>query len=526
VNPATTGPPRQAFLSTWAKELPDRPAVVMTESGQSLTYRELDQRSNQFAHALRAAGIRRGEHIAYLLENSTRVFDVVWGAYRAGCYYTPVNCRFNADEVEYVVRDSGAVALVVSARFRDVAEQVAARVPGLRLRLATGGPVDGYASYDELVGSRPSTPIADESPGCRMLYSSGTTGRPKGVKRPLPTGTLDAIDPWLSTQARLYGWTGETRYLCPAPLYHGAGLWWTTAMHRLCASAHVMERFDAQGFLASIERYRITSTQVVPTMFVRLLRLPEASRTLYDLGSLTSVIHAAAPCPVEVKEAMIAWLGPIVVEYYAASEGNGSTFITTDEWRSHKGSVGRAVVGIPHIVGEDGTELPPGEVGVVYFQSTTGEVFEYHNDPGKTRGSRLENGWSTTGDMGYLDEEGYLYLTDRSSHMIISGGVNIYPQEAENVLATHDLVEDVAVIGVPNAEFGEEVKAVVQLRAGVGAGPAVEAELVAYCRERLAHYKCPRSVDFVDALPRGENGKLYKLALRKSYWEGRESLVV
>jgi len=303
---------------------------VVVETGESLSYRQLDERSNQFAHVLRGAGVHRGGHVAYLLENSARCFEVVWGAYRAGCYYTPVNCRLTADEVEYVVRDSGAAVLVVSARFRDVAEQVASRVSGLRLTLATGGRVDGYASYDEVVAASPVTSVEDESPGCRMLYSSGTTGRPKGVKRPLPTGELGAVDPWLSTQARLYGWTGETRYLCPAPLYHGAGLWWTTAMHRLGATAYVMERFDARGFLSAVERYGITSTQVVPTMLVRLLRLPQDVRAAHDVSSMTSLIHAAAPCPVEVKEAVIDWLGPVVFEYFAASEGNGSTSITTE----------------------------------------------------------------------------------------------------------------------------------------------------------------------------------------------------
>ncbi|MDQ0382817.1 acyl-CoA synthetase [Amycolatopsis thermophila] len=523
MTPTATGP-RQAFLSTWAAERPDRPAVVMTGTGETLTYRQLDERSNRFAHALRAAGATRGTHIAYLLDNSPRVFEVAWGAYRAGCYYTPVNTRFTADEVAYVVRDSGAAVLVASARFRDVAEQVAERVPGLRLSLATGGDIDGYESYDEVLRRFPATPVADESPGCRMLYSSGTTGAPKGVKRPLPSGSLGATDPWLTTQARLYGWTGDTRYLCPAPLYHGAGLWWTTAMHRLGATAYVMEKFDARAFLETVQRHRITSTQLVPTMFVRLLRLPEDTRRGFDVSSLTSAIHAAAPCPVEVKEAMIDWWGPIVFEYFAATEGNGSTSITTGEWLRHKGSVGKAVVGIPHVVGADGTELPPGEVGLVYFESTTGEVFEYHNDPDKTRAARLGS-WSTTGDMGYLDSEGYLYLTDRSSHMIISGGVNIYPQEAENVLATHEAVDDVAVIGVPDPEFGEQVKAVVVPRPGVAAGPDLEAALVAWCRDRLAHYKCPKSVDFVDALPRGDNGKLYKLRLREAYWEGHSSVI-
>lgn len=514
------------FLERYASRWPAKAAVVMTESGESTSYAELNQRSTQFAHALRAAGLARGSHIAYLLENSPRCFEVIWGAYRSGLYYTPLNTRLNADEVAYILDDSGAEAFVASSTFASVATEAMRKCrTKIKLAISGGGSFDGFQSYGDVVLAQPGNTFDDESPGSGMMYSSGTTGHPKGVERSLPSAPFDAPDPWLEWLGRLYDWSVETRYLCPAPLYHGAGLWYTTAQHRIGATAFVMEKFDAEEFLAAIEKHRITCAQVVPTMLIRLLRLPADTRQRYDLSSLTHLIHAAAPCPIWAKEQVIDWLGPIVYEYYAATEANGYCWIDTEDWMAHKGSVGRAIVGTPHIVGEDGRELPAGSSGVVYFESR-GEPFRYHNDDAKTRESRHPSGWTAVGDMGYLDDDGYLYLTDRKSHMIISGGVNIYPQEVENVLAGHPAVADVAVIGVPNDEFGEEVKAVVQLRSPESADVVLSAELIDYCRDHLAHYKCPRSVDFVAALPRGENGKLYKRELRDPYWEGRSSSLV
>jgi fatty-acyl-CoA synthase len=358
-----------------------------------------------------------------------------------------------------------------------------------------------------------------------MLYSSGTTGRPKGVRKQLP-GTAfgdPASAPAQIAQgmARL-GFSAGAVYLSPAPLYHSAPLVYSMSLHRLGGTAVVMERFDPGQCLELIERYRVTHAQFVPTMFTRLLRLPRAERERYDLSSLRLVMHAAAPCPVAVKRQMLDWWGPVICEYYAGTEDIGNTFITAQEWLAHPGSVGRPMMEC-HVVGEDGRELPPGQPGVVYFAG--GRPFEYHNDPAKTQSIMNERGWRTLGDIGYLDADGYLYLTDRQAHMIISGGVNIYPQEAENVLAGHPAVADVAVIGVPDEEMGEAVKAVVQCLDPAAAGPELAAGLLAFCRSELASYKCPRSVDFTDELPRDPNGKLYKRLLRERYWQGHASLI-
>jgi acyl-CoA synthetase (AMP-forming)/AMP-acid ligase II len=356
-----------------------------------------------------------------------------------------------------------------------------------------------------------------------MLYSSGTTGRPKGVKpapSKAPLGTGEALTKLV---CGLFGAGPESVYLSPAPLYHSAPLRYCMQFHRIGGTVVVMERFDAEGALAAIERHRVTHSQWVPTMFVRMLKLPEETRRRYDLSSLEVAVHAAAPCPIPVKEQMMEWWGPIIHEYYAGTEGNGFCYASPQDWLAHKGTVGRAVTAELHIVDEDGNELPVGEEGGVYFGGRGVQDFEYHNDPEKTAAGRLPNGWSTLGDIGRVDEDGFLYLTDRKANMIISGGVNIYPQETENVLTMHPKVVDVAVFGVPNPDFGEEVKAVVQPIDPREAGEALERELIAYCRERLADVKCPRSIDFRDELPRHPTGKLYKRLLKDEYWKGRGS---
>jgi long-chain acyl-CoA synthetase len=386
------------------------------------------------------------------------------------------------------------------------------------------GAAEGYEPYEDRIAEQPPTPIEDESEGLDMLYSSGTTGRPKGIRLPLPEVPVGSPTPVLALSQALYGFGEDSVYLSPAPLYHSAPLRFTMAVHRLGATVVVMEHFDPLEFLRLIERHRVTHTQVVPTMFVRLLKLDPAERERYDLSSLKACVHAAAPCPVPIKEQMIEWWGPIIHEYYAGTEGNGFTAINSEDWLDHKGSVGRALVGEIHIVGEDGSERGPGEPGTIYFGG--GAEFEYHNDPEKTASSRDDRGWSTLGDVGYLDDDGYLYLTDRKAYMIISGGVNIYPQEAENVLTMHPKVADVAVIGVPNEEFGEEVKAIVQPMDMADAGPTLERELIDFCRQHLAGLKCPRSVDFEEELPRAPTGKLYKRLLRDRYWEGHATRIL
>ncbi|MEU8275361.1 acyl-CoA synthetase [Microbispora bryophytorum] len=497
---------------------PDKPAVIMAGSGRVITFRELDEESNRLAHLLRAAGLKPGDHIAFMLENHPLFLVIAWAAHRSGLYYTAISSRLQADELTYIVDNCGARVFISSAKLAGVASAVTEATPGVELRLMVDGLAPGFASYEEAVAGRPVTPLDDECQGADMLYSSGTTGRPKGVKPPLSRAPLEAPGALVQLIQFLFAPSADSVYLSPAPLYHAAPLRFSMSFQRLGATVVVMERFDPEEALALVERHRVTHAQWVPTMFVKMLKLPEEVRRRYDLSSLGCAVHAAAPCPVEVKERMMEWWGPIVHEYYAGTEGNCFLYAGPEDWLAHKGTVGRPLLGVTHVLDDDGAELPPGEHGTVYFSD--GPKFEYHGDPGKTASVRdpKGRGWTTLGDIGYVDEDGFLYLTDRRSYMIISGGVNIYPQEAENVLAMHPKVADVAVFGVPDPEMGEQVKAVVQPADPAGAGPALEAELIAYCRERLAHYKCPKSVDFRDELPRHPTGKLYKRLLRDEYW--------
>jgi acyl-CoA synthetase (AMP-forming)/AMP-acid ligase II len=498
--------------------LPDRgaaPAVIMADSGVTVTYAELDERSKRVAQLFRAGGLRPGDHIAVLLENHPRYFEVFWGAQRAGLYTTPINWHLKAEEAGYILEDCGATALVTSAALGGVAKDLEPHLGAVSIRLMVDGVIDGYQSYEEAIAAFPAEAAVDEVEGTFMFYSSGTTGRPKGIKTALsgvPFGSGGGALIMLIQQ--MYGFSAETVYLCPAPLYHAAPLGWSTAAQRLGAAVVVMEKFDAARALELVEQHRVTHAQFVPTHFIRMLKLPDAERAAHDTSSLQMVVHAAAPCPVEVKQKMIEWWGPIIHEYYAGSEGNGFCAISTEQWLAHPGSVGTPILGTLHILDEDGAPVETGGVGQVWFESAM--RFEYHNDPAKTAEAFNDRGWSSLGDIGYLDEDGFLYLTDRASHMIISGGVNIYPQEVENILALHPAVVDVAVIGVPNAEMGEEVKAVVI--PADEASPELADELLAYCRTRLAHYKCPVSVDFVDELPRLPTGKLLKRELRSRYW--------
>jgi acyl-CoA synthetase (AMP-forming)/AMP-acid ligase II len=503
------------FPGTYAERTPDKPAIIMASSGQTVTYRQLEDRSNQLAQALYSFGLRRGDHIALLTENNERYHEVCWGAQRSGLYYTAINNHLTAEEIAYIINDCGARVLITSKPMEAAATELISLTPRVERRLAMGGSVPGYESYEEMVEAFPAERLKEESEGLGMLYSSGTTGRPKGVKGALgdePFGSTNSI---VDLELKL-GFNENSVYLSPAPLYHAAPLVYTMSALRLGVTVIVMERFEAEEALRLIERYRATCGQFVPTMFVRMLKLPEEVRKSYDVSSMKMAIHAAAPCPVEVKQQMIEWWGPVIWEYYAGTEGNGMTFIGPQDWLAHPGSVGLPVIGEAHILDEEGNELPPGQPGIIWFNG--GREFQYHNDPQKTLSSYNDKGWSTLWDIGYLDEKGYLYLTDRKSFMIISGGVNIYPQEVENVLVLHPKVADVAVIGVPHPEFGEEVKALVQPRNMAEAGPALEQELIDFCRRKLAHYKCPKSVDFEAELPRSPTGKLYKRLLRDRYW--------
>ena len=510
--------------STVARHHPNKPAVVMAGSGATLSFAELVARANQGAHLMRTLGLKPGDHLAVLMENNIRFYEVYWAAMSAGLYFTPISTHLSAAEAAYIANDCGAHVLVSSAAMQELALQLPALCPGMQAFLAVDAAFGAFRPWEEAIASQPTTAIADEVGGHNMLYSSGTTGQPKGIKVPFANNPIGTMVPIMAQFTRTLAYDENTVYLSPAPLYHAAPLAFSTAVQRMGGTVVVMDRFDPQAFLAMVERHRVTHTQVVPTMFVRMLKLPQAVRTRYDLSSLQCALHAAAPCPVEVKQQMIDWWGPCIVEQYSGSEGSGCTFITSSEWLSHRGSVGRALLNTVRIVGEDGELQPAGVPGAIYFEGS--RRFAYHNDPGKTDDVFNDKGWSTMGDVGYLDEEGYLYLTDRKAYMIISGGVNIYPQEAEGVLTLHPKVVDVAVFGVPNADFGEEVKAVVQPLDMGEAGPALEAELLAYCRARLAALKCPRSIDFEAQLPRQDNGKLYKRLLRDRYWVGRNSRLV
>jgi acyl-CoA synthetase (AMP-forming)/AMP-acid ligase II len=499
---------------------PNKPAIILEPSGEVISYQQLDERSNQLAHLLRSFGLRRGDAIALCMENNGRFHEICWGAQRSGLYYTAASSRLTPGELAYIVEDCGAKVLILSHAKKDLAAALSSGLPNVQRRLMVGGTIEGWESYEDAVAGQPTTPIPDESEGADMLYSSGTTGRPKGVRVPLPEGEFGSNAGGVGTLAQfLYGFTADSRYLSPAPLYHAAPLRYTMACHRIGATVVVMESFDPVACLALIQEHRITHGQFVPTMFIRMLKLDEAERKAYDVSSITCAIHAAAPCPIPIKEQMIEWWGPVIYEYYAGTEGNGFCAITSEEWLQHKGSVGKNLLGQIHIVGDDGEELPPGEAGTIFFEG--GARFEYHNDPEKTKGSYNDKGWSTLGDIGYVDPEGYLYLTDRKANMIISGGVNIYPQEAENVLTMHPKVADVAVFGVPNEDFGEEVKAVVQPVSMAEAGPELEQELLEFVRSQLSPIKCPRSIDFREELPRHPTGKLYKRLLRDEYWKGQ-----
>jgi long-chain acyl-CoA synthetase len=510
------------YLPDYAAATPDKPAMISADSGEVLTFGALNEASNRMAQLLHARGLRRGDHLAILMENNLHFMEPVWAGFRSGLYVTTVNRYLPPDEAAYVVNDCGAKAIVTSYEKRETAAGLAALIPDCPIRLMVGGTIPGWESYEEALAAASPEPLAEEWIGDSMLYSSGTTGRPKGILRPLPQ--LSAADAFkMRQQGNQYGYSQDTVYLSPAPLYHAAPLAFVLGVLSFGGTVVMMERFDAEQALKMIEKYHVTHSQWVPTMFVRMLKLPEEARKAYDLSSLKIAVHAAAPCPVEVKRQMIEWWGPILFEYYAGTEGSGATYITSEDWLKHPGSVGKAGVGILHVCDEDGNDLPPGEAGLIYFEREVA-TFEYHNDPAKTRAARhpQHDNWNALGDVGYLDEEGYLYLTDRQAFMIISGGVNIYPQAIEDALITHPKVGDVAVFGVPDAEMGEAVKAVIEPAPGQEPTDELAAELLDYARSKLAHYMAPRSLDFIVEMPRLPTGKLYKRLLRDTYWQDRK----
>ena len=513
----------------WATVFPDKPAVIDAATGAVRTYGELNDRSNQLAQLMWARGLRRGDHVSILMENHIAYFDVVWAAMRSGLYLTTVNRYLTGEEAGYIVDNSESKVLVTSRALAEAASEIKPHAPQCATYLMVDGAIDGFEDFDAAIGAYPAEPLAEEPAGSFMLYSSGTTGRPKGILRPLVEGQSIAEDnPAVAGLLRaLWGVDENTVYLSPAPLYHSAPVGFCQGMQAVGGTVVMMRRFDPVQALEAIDRYEVTHSQWVPTMFTRMLKLPEGERSGFDLSSHKVAIHAAAPCPPEVKRQMLDWWGPILYEYYAGTELNGFTHCGPEEWLAHPGTVGKSILGVIHICDEDGNELPTGEPGIVYFELPM-VAFEYLKDPEKTKDAQHPEhaNWSALGDVGYLDEEGYLYLTDRATFMIISGGVNIYPQEIEDAMVMHPKVADVAVIGVPNPEMGEEVKAVVQPVEGVTPDEALAEELVAYAREHIAHYKCPKSVDFRDELPRLPTGKLYKRLLKDEYWGKTGSRIV
>jgi len=510
------------YIGTRAQQTPDKPAVVNASTGQFLTYRELDRRSVQIASLLREHGLQRGDRVAVFMENHLEYMAVVWAALRAGLYAVPINRYFNLDELVYVLDDCGAKAVFASFSQSATAGQIADQVPACGLRVMVGGCVPGWQPYEALVEQQGSASLLDESMGATMSYTSGTTGRPKGVLRPLQDGPAALQWPGWHETGGLYGFDASTVYLSPAPFYHAAPMRFARATHMAGGTLVFMEKFDAELSLQLIERYRVTHSQWVPTMFVRMLKLDDAVRSRYDLSSQRVAIHAAAPCPVDVKRRMIDWWGPIIDEYYGSSDGNGITSISCQEWLDHPGSVGRARPEQVKICAEDGTEQPPGVPGLIYLVGY-GPLPQYLNDPVKTKAARhaQHDNWITGGDVGYIGEDGFLYLTDRKAFTIISGGVNIYPQAIEDALIEHPLVGDAAVFGVPNDEMGEEVKALVELTTGTPGSDALARQLIAYCATKMARYMVPRSLEFVEQLPRTPTGKLMKKELRDKYWAGR-----
>ncbi len=506
---------------------PDRAAFIMAGTGETVSYAELEARANRLAHLLRAHGLQRLDHFSIFMENNNRYLEACAAGERTGLYYTCVNSYLKADELAYILNNSESRVLITSASRSEVAREALKQCPRVTLALIVDGPGNDpvFQDYATAVAGFPATPIADERLGTPMLYSSGTTGRPKGIVRPLPDNPPSEPLPLFHFLNKLWRYRPDMIYLSPAPLYHSAPQAAVSLTIRNGGTVVIMEHFDPEQYLALVPRYKVSHSQLVPTMFSRMLKLPEAVRTTYDLSSLEIAVHAAAPCPAQVKEQMIAWWGPIIHEYYGATEGLGFTACDSAEWLAHRGSVGRVLLGDLHILDESMQPCPKGVSGEIWFKTAT--PFEYFNDPERTAQSRSADGtMSTVGDVGYVDDDGFLYLTDRSTFMIISGGVNIYPQECENLLITHPKVADAAVFGVPNEDLGEEVKAVVQPMPGVVAGPELAAELIAFCNEHLSRQKVPRSIDFMDELPRLPTGKLYKKGLRDTYWGDRKSRIL
>src|SRR5258707_10476116 len=506
---------------------PLQPAFIMATSGEAVTYADLEAGSNRVGHLFRGVGVKGLDDYAIFMENNSRYLEACGAGERSGLYYTCVNSYLTPAELAYIVNNSESRVLITSVAKLDIAREALKQCPKVELCIVA----DGGSESARIVGLRevttglPKNPISDESVGTAMLYSSGTTGRPKGIVRPLAEQPPAQQLPLFGFLQKLWHYREGMIYLSPAPLYHSAPQAAVNLTIRMGGTVIIMEHFDPERYLELIERWGVTHSQLVPTMFSRMLKLPEETRNRYDLSSLEIAIHAAAPRPAMVKDDMIKWWGSIIHEYYGATEGLGFTACNSEEWLAHRGTVGKVLLGDLHILGENMQPCPVGTPGTVWFKTAT--PFEYFNDPNKTKEARSPDGsMSTVGDVGYVDSDGYLYLTDRATFMIISGGVNIYPQECENLLITHPKIADAAPFGVPNADLGEEVKAVVQPMPGVLPGPDLADELILFCSEKLSRQKVPRSIDFENELPRLPTRKLYKRLLRDRYWADKTSRIL
>ena len=503
------------YPGTFAITKPNHPAVIFTSTGEIVTYKQLNERSNQLAHLLKSCSLKPGDVVAIFMENLPEYIDVAWACQRSGLYYCAISTYLQTNEIGYILNDCKPKVLITSDYKYEVAKAAVEMADSVTAKFIVGDSRESFVSLAEAMSTFPTTNIETEAEGSDLLYSSGTTGKPKGVKMPLSFGEIGTNVAIKFLLSALYSANESSIYLSPAPLYHAAPLRFTLSMHRIGGTTLIMDKFSPEEYLMAVEKYRATHSQVVPTMFIRLLKLDKSIRERYDVSSLKCVIHAAAPCPIPIKEQMIDWFGPIIHEYYAGTEGNGFVAVDSYDWLKHKGTVGKPLIGKVHILDEEENEVTQGVDGSVYFDG--GARFEYLNDPEKTKKSRSKQGYSTLGDVGHLDKDGFLYLTDRKAYMIISGGVNIYPQEAENLLATHEKVADVAVFGIPDPDLGEQVKAVVQPIDFALADEGLENELLEFCRQNLSHVKCPKSIDFLPELPRLPTGKLYKRLLRDSY---------
>jgi long-chain acyl-CoA synthetase len=502
---------------------PDKAAIIMAKTGERVTYRELDQRSNQGAWLMQAGRLKPGDAIGIFMHNSPRYMEIMWSAQRSGLFYVGIPTRLKANELLFILQDAVVRVLFYSADLTNIVQEAAREMPELQIFEVDGTP-GATQSFEAARANFPVTPIENQSAGQDLLYSSGTTGWPKGISLPKRDVAFDVDMPVTTLVQNLYGFDSNTVYLNPAPLYHSAPLRFTAAVEQLGGTTVIMERFDPEAALELIEKYRVTHAQWVPTHFVRILKLPTEIREKYDMSSLKCAVHAAAPCPIEIKERMIDWWGSIVHEYYSSTELHGFTNVTAEEWLTHRGTVGRAIIGKIRICDDDGNPLPPQREGLIYFED--GNPIKYRNDPKKTQEAHNQYGWATVGDIGRVDEEGFLYLTDRQSFMIISGGVNIYPQEIENLLITHPKVADAAVIGAPDEDMGERVVAVVQPANWIDAGEALAQELTAFLQTRMSGVKIPRQIDFEAELPRQPTGKLFKRLIREKYWQSKPPLAV